>query len=134
MKVLELKLSADSSDEERLVAGISTIGLQNKRLSGAQRRRLTRIRKMKEGTWKDEEPLGKTPLSCAKEVSECSGGVIRPHTDLSTPSQDKQQTKKPRITQVQTVAYKEAVVGIEMAIIHRHHPEVKLDNSQYDII
>jgi hypothetical protein len=29
--------SAVSSDEERLAAGISTIGLQTKRLSGAQR-------------------------------------------------------------------------------------------------
>ena len=35
---------------------------------------------------------------------------------------------------MQTEAYKEAVVGIKMAIIHRHHPEVKLDKSQHDII
>ena len=36
-EVIDLKSSAASSDEERLVAGISTIGLQVKRLSGAQR-------------------------------------------------------------------------------------------------
>jgi hypothetical protein len=41
MKVVEQKPSAASSDEERLAAGISTIGLQTKRLSGAQRKRLT---------------------------------------------------------------------------------------------
>ena len=35
---------------------------------------------------------------------------------------------------MQTVAYKEAVTGIKMAIIHRHHPEVKLDNCQHEII
>jgi hypothetical protein len=36
---------------EKLAAGISTIGLQAKRLSGAQRKKLVRERKMKEGTW-----------------------------------------------------------------------------------
>jgi hypothetical protein len=41
MKDVEQKPSAASSDEERLAAGISTIGLQTKRLSGAQRKRLT---------------------------------------------------------------------------------------------
>jgi hypothetical protein len=40
----ELKSSAASSDEERLAAGISTTGLQTKRLSGAQQKRLTRER------------------------------------------------------------------------------------------
>jgi hypothetical protein len=38
--------------------------------------------------------------------------------------------KKPRNTPVQTGSYKEAVVGIKMSIIHRHHPEVKLDQIQ----
>jgi hypothetical protein len=42
-EVAELKSSAASSDE-RLAAGVSTIGLQTKRLSGAQRKRLTRER------------------------------------------------------------------------------------------
>jgi hypothetical protein len=48
---VDLKSSVVSSDEERLAAGISTIGLQTKRLSGAQRKRLIRERKMREGTW-----------------------------------------------------------------------------------
>jgi hypothetical protein len=43
-EVAELKSSAASSDEERLAADISTIGLQTKRLSGAQWKRLTRER------------------------------------------------------------------------------------------
>jgi hypothetical protein len=41
MKDVEQKPSVASSDEERLAAGILTIGLQTKRLSGAQRKRLT---------------------------------------------------------------------------------------------
>jgi hypothetical protein len=45
-EVLKLKSSTASSDEEKLAAGISTIGLQTKRLSGAQRKKLVRERKM----------------------------------------------------------------------------------------
>jgi hypothetical protein len=47
---------------EKLAAGISTIGLQAKRLSGAQRKKLIRER-MKEGTWMVEKPKRKTPSS-----------------------------------------------------------------------
>jgi hypothetical protein len=35
---------------------------------------------------------------------------------------------------VQTGTYKEAVVGIKMAIVHRLHPDVNLDQAQTDII
>jgi hypothetical protein len=52
VEAADSKTSAVSSDEERLAAGISMIGLQNKRPSGAQRRKLTRERK--EGTWTAE--------------------------------------------------------------------------------
>jgi hypothetical protein len=57
------KTSATSSEEERLAAGVSMIGLQAKRLSGAQRKKLMRERKMKEGTWTAEKPQRKTPPS-----------------------------------------------------------------------
>ena len=87
MKDVEQKLSAASSDEERLAAGITTIGLQTKRISGVQRKRLTRERKMREGTWTVRKPPGKTPSSQAKGVVESSGVVKRPHSDSSTPSQ-----------------------------------------------
>jgi hypothetical protein len=62
-EVLESKPSTASSDEQKLAAGISTIGLQSKRLSGAQREKLIRERKMKEGTWMVEKPKRKTPPS-----------------------------------------------------------------------
>jgi hypothetical protein len=55
MKDVEPKLST-ASDEQRLVAGTSTVDLQTRRLSGAQRKRLTRERKMREGTWMAEKP------------------------------------------------------------------------------
>ena len=134
VEVIEQKPSVASSDEERLAAGISTIGLQTKRLSGAQRKRLIRERKMREGTWTVEKPPRKTPSSQAKGEVGSSGGVKRPHSDSSTPSLEKQQPKKPRNIQVQTETYKEAVAGIKMAINHRHHPDAKLDQTQIDII
>jgi hypothetical protein len=117
-----------------LAADITTIGLQTKRLYGAQQKRLTTERKMREGTWMVEKPPSKTPSPQAKGVVESSGGVKRPHSDSSTPPLGKQQPKKPRTTQVKTETYTEAVVGIKMAIIHRHHPDVKLDQTQIDII
>ena len=45
-----------ASSDERLVAGISTIGLQTRRPAGAQRRRFTRERKMREGIWIEKPP------------------------------------------------------------------------------
>jgi hypothetical protein len=89
---------------------------------------------MKEGTWTAERPPGKTPSSRVKGRAGGSGGVKRPHSDSSTPSLEKQQPKKPRNTQVQTGTYKEAVTKIKMSIIHRHHPDANLDETQTDII
>ena len=102
VEVVDLKSSVASSDEERLAAGVSTIGLQTKRLSGAQWKRNTRERKMREGIGTEKKPLRKT-LSCQdKGAVGSSGGVKRPHSDSSTPSLEKQQPKKPRNTLVQT--------------------------------
>jgi len=134
LEVVESKTSAASPAEERLGAGVPTTGLQTKRLSGAQQKRLTCERKMKEGTWKDKRPPGKTSSPRTKDMAKGSGGMKRPHSDSNTPSRDAQQTKKPRNTQVQTAAYKEAVIGIKMAITHKHHPEVTLDKGQHEII
>jgi len=131
-EVLEPKPSTVSPDEEKLSVGISTIGLQAKRLSGAQKKKLIRERKMKEGTWTEEKPKRKTPPSQEKGKAGNSGGVKRPHSESSTPSQEMQQPKKPRSTQVQTGTRKEAAVGIKMAIVHRIHPDVHLDQAQTD--
>jgi len=58
--------------------------------------------------------------------------VKRPPSDSNTPPLEKTANKKPRNAQVQTRS--EAVVGIKMAIIHRRHPDVKLDQTQVDMI
>jgi hypothetical protein len=82
----------------------------------------------------EKKPPRKTPLSQDKGEVGSSGGLKKPHSDSSTPSLEKQQPKKPRNTQVQTELYKEAVAGIKMAVIHRQHPDVKLDQTQVDMI
>jgi hypothetical protein len=133
VEVTEQKPSVASSDDERLAADISTIGLQTKRISGARRKRLTRERKKREGTWTEKKPPHTTPSSQEKGAVGSSGGVKRPHSDSSTPSQEK-QPKKPRNTQLQTGSYKEAVTGIKTVIIHRRHPEVKLEQTQVNTI
>ena len=56
IEVADSKTPTFSLDEERLAAGISMIGLQTKKPSGAKQRKLTRERMMKEGTWMDNPP------------------------------------------------------------------------------
>jgi hypothetical protein len=82
-----------SSEEDRLAAGISTIGLQARKLSGAQRKKLMKEKKMREGTWTDSNPPRETPPSQDREVAGSSGGVKKPHSESGTPSAEKQQTK-----------------------------------------
>jgi hypothetical protein len=108
-----------SSEEDRLAAGISTIGLQARKLSGAQRKKIIRDRKMREGTWTESKPPRTTPSSQDRGEAGSSGGVKRPHSDSSTPSAEKQQTKKSRSTQRRPMTHKEAATGIKMAIIHK---------------
>jgi hypothetical protein len=89
---------------------------------------------MRVGTWTVSKPTRKTPPSKDRGVAGSSGCVKRPHSDSSTPSLEKEQPKKPRSIPVQIVSYKEAVVGIKMGVIHRHQPEIKLDQTQVDLM
>jgi hypothetical protein len=78
--------------------------LRSNKISGAQRKKLVKERKMKEGTW-IEIPNRNTPPSQDRGTAGNSGGVKRPHTDSSTPPKEKQQSKRPRSTQMQTGNY-----------------------------
>jgi hypothetical protein len=75
VEVADSGTSAVSSDEGRLAAGISTIGLQAKGPSGAQRRRLTKEGGMKEATRTAERPPGGAPSSWVKGTAGVVGGV-----------------------------------------------------------
>jgi hypothetical protein len=92
------------------------IGLQARKLSGAQQKKLMRERKMRDGTLTESKPPRKIPSS-QDRVAGSSGGVKRPHSDSSTPSAEQQQPKKSRSTSMQTKTYKEAATGIKMVII-----------------
>jgi hypothetical protein len=94
VEVADSGTSAVSSDEERLAAGISTIGLQAKGPSGPQQRRLTREGGMKEGTLTAERPPGGAPSSQVKGPAGGGGGVKGLHSDSSTPSLEGKQPKK----------------------------------------
>jgi hypothetical protein len=96
VEVADSGASAVPSDEERLAAGISTIGLQAKGPSGAQRRRLTREGGMKEETWTAERPPGGGPSSRVKGTAGGGGGVKGPHSDSNTPSLEGQQPPPPQ--------------------------------------
>jgi hypothetical protein len=72
------KPSAASSEEEKLAACILLIGLQIKRLSGAQQRKLNRQKNKKEGTCMERKPR-KAPTSGERSEAGSSGGVRRPH-------------------------------------------------------
>jgi hypothetical protein len=71
---VEVTPTAVSSDEEKLAAGISMIGLQAKRLSGAQRKKLMRAKKVREGTWTERRPPRNTPSPQDKGAEGSSGG------------------------------------------------------------
>jgi hypothetical protein len=134
VEVIDPKSSVASAEEERLAAGVSTIRLHTKRLSGVQWRKLTRERKMMDGTWTERKPPRNTLSPSDRSVVGSSGGVKIPHMDLSTLMLERQQLKKPRNISVQTGSYKEAVGDIKIAIIHRQHPEIKLDQTQANMI
>jgi hypothetical protein len=94
VEVIEKKPSVASSDEERLAAGISTIGLQVKRLFGAQQKRLKRERKMREGTWTEKKPPYKTPSPQDKGVVGSSGRCEKTSLRLKHTISGKTATKK----------------------------------------
>ena len=85
---------------------------------------------MREGTWTVEKPPGKTHSSQAKGVVESSGGVKRPHSDLSTPSQGKEQLQKLRCR----LRYTRKLQLESRWRSSTHHPDANLDQIQNDII
>jgi hypothetical protein len=99
VEVADTGTSAVSSDEERLAADISTIGMQAKGPSRAQRRRLTREGEMKGGPGRQRD-FRESLLHPELRVRLGTGGggcVKGPHSDSSTPSLEGQQPppKKP---------------------------------------
>lgn len=122
---------AGPSDVGVMAAGVANMELQTKKLSGAQKKKLRKAEKMKAGTWTKDKPTQKKVVK--GEEKEKSGSAKRPHSDSSTPSSQKQATKRPR-SHAQTGSYSEAAKGLRMAVVDRRHPDILLDQRQADLI
>jgi hypothetical protein len=66
-----------------------------------QWRKLNKEKKIKEGTWMKRIPPSKDPKSGERREAGSSGGVKRPHSDSSTPTTERQHSKKPRNAEAQ---------------------------------
>jgi hypothetical protein len=87
-------------------------------------------KKMNEGTWRERGPPHKTPSPQDEGAEGSSGDVKLPHSDSSTPSQEKQLPKNPRTTQVQTGTFNLFASGFKwltmnLRIRHSFHKAFK---------
>jgi Ni,Fe-hydrogenase I small subunit len=103
-----------------LAAGISTIDCKQETFWSAAEKAHSR---------KEDERGDLDSLTLSKDGAGSSGCVKRKYLDSRTPPLEKTANKKPRNAQGQSGKYKETVVGIKMAIIHRRHPDVILDQN-----
>ncbi len=137
--------SAETSEEDKLAGSVDKMGLTTKRLSGAQRRKLNRAKKIAEGTWKAQKPR-QAPQSKAK--SELVGAK-RPRSESTTPkgrdtkklrpeghkkSQAPTEPKQPRRHEGKTGSYSSVAEGFKMAVVHKQHPDITLDQGQADLV
>ncbi|VEN35377.1 unnamed protein product [Callosobruchus maculatus] len=135
---------------EMVIISVQGMGLQMRpRLSGAQRRKLVKERKMAEGTWTEKNPRKKAPghkkgerrppakpSGAVKDLNKAGPkgkgrvGDKRPRDDSKTPPQT---SKKPRQDKGPSLTYSE-VASNRMAVVHRLHPDIILEKGQADLI
>lgn len=128
-----------NKDTAKLIEGMENIDLTKKtKLSGAQRKKLIRERKMAAGTWTAENPAKQKRL----EQKRRQGGVgpsgednqkKRPRPDSQTPP-SRPNVKRARNTEVSTGTYSETARGIRMAVINRRHPDVLMNQEQSELV
>lgn len=137
--VVEASARHDSNNEstgtrgtaDTISAGVTQLGLQRTKLSGAQRRRLRKEKKIAEGTWLEKKPQ-KVDHSKREGGAKKIAGPKRPRDESKSPPH---AAKKPRSAgTAQTGNYSEVAAGFKMAVIDRRHPEVTVDQSQADLI
>lgn len=123
--------TAGPSNLEKVTSGVGTIHLKDKKISGAQKRRLRKEAKIAAGTWTIQKPRGPRKN---QEGAGPIGAKKRPHSDSSTPPLSKQASKRHRSTNVQTVSYRDAATSFRMAVIQQRHPDITLDQGQADLV
>lgn len=135
--------TTNSGVNEGLASGVQTLGLKRKRLSGAQRKKLVKERKMREGTWTEARPKGRPKLTTSHQTDPGEGtssGVgrqdqpkagtssraeKRPRSNPNTPDSQEHTHKRAR-----DVSYKDATLGTRMAVVHEKHPAEELTEEQ----
>jgi len=61
-------------------------------------------------------------------------GLLKDPTQTQAHHPWENRKQKTWNTQMQTGLYKEAVIGIKMMVVHRCHPDVKLDQTEVEMI
>ncbi|KAI4469988.1 calpain [Holotrichia oblita] len=126
---------AKEDSAERLAVGMQGIGLATKRLSGAQRKKAMKARKMAAGTWTAEKPSKTkgTTERVDKADRPKTSGEKRPRSESKTPPTTtgaKRSKGEPR----PTGSYSDTVSGIRRAVINRRHPDTVLTQEQSDLV
>lgn len=141
-KGAQADLAGEGTSAQEIIAGdqvtesdgidinLDNLGIKEKRLSGAQRKKLRKAEKMAAGTWTKQRPRKPPPGKSGGEAP--VGGSKRPISDSSSPATP--HPKKARSGAAPTPSYKDATVGIKMAVIDARHPDVLLDQEQADLI
>ncbi|KAJ8952336.1 hypothetical protein NQ318_017230 [Aromia moschata] len=119
-----------SGTADTITAKVKLLG-NEPRLSGAQKRKLTKARKMAEGTWTKEKPKRKTPNDPPTQGQKEKPGEGK---RIRSDSQSPRQAKRPRSGKPQAGSYSEAAKGIKMAVIDRRHPDIILNQEQADLV
>lgn len=121
--------SEGEKTSEQLSKEMEKIGLVTKRLSGAQRKKRLKERKMAEGTWTKENPA----KIRGKETGKPTGGQKRNRSESQTPPQAT-TAKKSRSGPPPTGTFSEVAKGIRVAIIQRRHPDESMNKEQADLV
>lgn len=128
------KPTTSATDAEAIdlaTEGMQSIGLKSKKLSGAQRKKALKAKKMAAGTWTAEKPCSETKKAVQGGPAE---GVKRPRSESQTPPTRMTGVKKPRSEKSQTGSYSDTVKGIRLAVIQRRHPDDTLSQGQADLV
>lgn len=128
------------TSEKDLVERVTSMNLKTKKLSGAQRKKLTKQKKIAEGTWTAENPRKRPrkkeeiPKEKGEEVASGSGAKKRPLSDSTTPPSLGRNVKKSRGSHERTGTYSDVASGHKMAVVHKRHPDGTLTQDQADLI
>ncbi|XP_023312080.1 uncharacterized protein LOC111692351 [Anoplophora glabripennis] len=118
--------------------GVDRLNLEGrKKLSGAQKRKLKKLRKAEAGKGQGPvtEPGSSTTLTPqAAEPGPSGLGKKRGRSDGSEPISDRPVSKRPKATGQRGKTYGEALSGIQAVVVPHGYPEVRMDEDQMGLV